>query len=340
MKKRIIYTLFLTIHLSINFFGQNVKKINGFHIDVPIDSMEYDFNDVKATGANYLGIIPYAIGYKNKPDLVFDHSKALRGSNKVLWGETKQSIEKQIVEAKKKGFNVMIKPQIWIEKNMYVGDFSLNSEKEWQQWEAVYRSFLFSYLELAVKYDVEMFCIGTELRKVVKKRPAFWVELIKDIKGDFKGELTYAANWDDYWEVGFWKELDYIGVDAYFPLSSKKTPTTEMLFKRLSIPFENLKKISKSYEMKVLFTEYGYCSRNNVTINPWDNKYSKNVNLEGQKNAFEAMLMRFQGQDWFKGGFIWEWEVGKAIKTAKTDYGYSVQGKPSLKVIKKYFYKL
>jgi homoserine trans-succinylase len=36
-------------------------------------------------------------------------------------------------------------------------------------------------------------------------------------------KLTYAANWDDFDKVPFWNELDYIGIDAYFPLSDATT---------------------------------------------------------------------------------------------------------------------
>ena len=33
--------------------------------------------------------------------------------------------------------------------------------------------------------------------------------------------------------VTFWDELDFIGIDAYFPLSDKKSPTIEDLEVRL-----------------------------------------------------------------------------------------------------------
>jgi hypothetical protein len=62
------------------------------------------------------------------------------------------------------------------------------------------------------------------IRNAVAKRPEYWSQLIKKIKKIYF-KLTYAANWDDFDKVPFWNELDYIGIDAYFPLSNATTPS-------------------------------------------------------------------------------------------------------------------
>ena len=64
------------------------------------------------------------------------------------------------------------------------------------------------------------------MEKFVLNRPKFWNELILKIKKLYKGKLTYAANWDEYKRIHFWNVLDYIGVDAYFPLTDKKSSST------------------------------------------------------------------------------------------------------------------
>ena len=45
-----------------------------------------------------------------------------------------------------------------------------------------------------------------------------WWELIANIRQSYSGQLTYAANFDNYQEVYFWDQLDLIGINAYFPL--------------------------------------------------------------------------------------------------------------------------
>jgi hypothetical protein len=62
---------------------------------------------------------------------------------------------------------------------------------------------------------MELFCFGTELGIQSQKRLQYWAQLIVK-KKNIKGKLTYAANWDDF-DKPFWNELDYIGIDAYFP---------------------------------------------------------------------------------------------------------------------------
>lgn len=48
---------------------------------------------------------------------------------------------------------------------------------------------------------------------------AHWRRLIEEIRGVYGGPLSYAANFDQVEEVGFWDALDAIGVNAYYPLS-------------------------------------------------------------------------------------------------------------------------
>ena len=65
-----------------------------------------------------------------------------------------------------------------------------------------------------------------ERRKKIKK---YWIELIQKVRAVYQGQLTYAANYDNYQEVDFWEHLDFIGINAYFPLRepSDKLPSSE-----------------------------------------------------------------------------------------------------------------
>ena len=47
-----------------------------------------------------------------------------------------------------------------------------------------------------------------------------WRSLITAVRGVYRGPLSYAANFDQVQEVGFWDALDAIGVNAYYPLST------------------------------------------------------------------------------------------------------------------------
>ena len=67
---------------------------------------------------------------------------------------------------------------------------------------------MLTYAAAAEEGNAELLCIGTELEEFVKKRPQYWRKLIQEIRGVYKGKLTYAANWDEYQQVPFWDAVD------------------------------------------------------------------------------------------------------------------------------------
>jgi len=321
----------IIIFCSLRILNSNAQAfIHGIHIEAPRDSIRLEMQSLLDLNATHVSLIPYCLGAKDRPSISYQLPKQ-------WWGETPNGIIAQIKAAKAEGLKVMIKPQIWIEKSYYVGFFELHSEKEWVEWEKNYSKYILQFAYIAQQENVDLLCIGTELRKVVKKRPQFWEQLIQEVRKVYKGKLTYAANWDDYWEVGFWSSLDYLGVDAYFPLSKKKTPSVEALMGKWAKYIPNLKKIALDYQKPLLFTEYGYCSRNYVTTNTWDDDFSKTINMEGQANAFEAIYRMFYSQPWFAGGFIWEWKFNQERTFLLKDHTYTPEHKPASKVIQKYF---
>ena len=45
----------------------------------------------------------------------------------------------------------------------------------------------------------------------------------------FSGKLVYSANWDHYLPVSFWDRVDYLGVTAYFELTTRDDATADEL---------------------------------------------------------------------------------------------------------------
>ncbi len=91
-------------------------------------------------------------------------------------------------------------------------------------WFSNYEKFILHYAELAEKNHLDILCIGTELQKTIPKEKE-WRSLIKKIRYVYHGPLTYAANfYVEFEKITFWDELDYIGIQAYFPLSKSNDP--------------------------------------------------------------------------------------------------------------------
>jgi hypothetical protein len=118
------------------------------------------------------------------------------------------------------------------------------------------------YAKIAKDIKADVFCIGVELEQFSTHRLNFSKSLIPKIKSIYKGKLTYASNWNEYKKVLFWKQLDFIGIDAYFTLVDLKFPSLSQL-KVAWIKYKlELFKTHQYYNKPILFTEYGYRSVN------------------------------------------------------------------------------
>ncbi|NQW28219.1 MAG: hypothetical protein HQ474_09935, partial [Flammeovirgaceae bacterium] len=196
-------------------------------------------------------------------------------------------------------------------------------------------NYILHYANLADSLQVPLFCIGTEFRMAVQKRGPFWKNLIKKVRAIYSGQITYAANWDNYQLIDFWSELDYIGIDAYFPLIEVAQPTLSQLLTAWGPEFERLKSLSADYQKPILFTEFGYQSLTGTTGKHWQLN-NKNTEMESQRTAYEAILNKFWDVPWFAGGFLWKWHLKKDAGGLK-DPNFTPQGKPALEVITKYY---
>ncbi|MEM7187874.1 MAG: glycoside hydrolase, partial [Bacteroidota bacterium] len=211
-------------------------------------------------------------------------------------------------------------------------------EADWKQLETSYREFIISYAELARDLDVAIFCVGTELEQFIVHRPEYWSQLISEIKKIYKGKLTYAANWDEYKRVPFWEQLDYIGVDAYFPISENKTPGLEESRLGWQRWKEELEGVSTTHDRKILFTEYGYRSVDFAGKEPWkSDRDMTSVNLTAQSNLTQALYEEIDTEPWYAGGFIWKWYIEHKESGGANNARFTPQNKPVENLIREHF---
>ena len=233
----------------------------------------------------------------------------------------------------------MIKPHVWITGEGWPGEFKCETDQSWEIWEDSYYEYIMKFAEMADSLDVEVFCIGTEYRLAVRERTQFWERLIDSVRNVYNGKVTYAANWDNYENVTFWDKLDFIGIDAYFPITKAKHPKREELkigFEKLSF---QLKRFSDSCDRKILFTEYGFRSLDYSTSGYY--KYQTDelsTNPELQADAYEAFLSVFWKESWIKGGFFWKYQFRSESELGGIKNNrYTPQFKPAQKVVSHYY---
>jgi len=325
--------LILISILSLQSCKTQSSKINGVSFVASRDAVnESHINPVVKVNANYAAIMPFGF-IKN-----LEHPEIIHNTDRQWFGETKAGAEQYIDELRKKKIKIMIKPQIWVWRGEFTGFIEMKNEADWKILEDSYSKFILEYAELANTVQAELFCIGTELEKFIENRPKYWFALIKKIRTKYKGELTYAANWDEFKRTPFWTDLDYIGVDAYFPVSDSKTPTVEESLEGWKTHKQVIYKMFQKHDKPVLFTEYGYRSVDYSGKTPWISDRSMNqVNLEAQTNTTQALFETFWEEDWFAGGFIWKWFHKHDKVGGKENFMFTPQNKPAEALLRKQY---
>ncbi len=330
-----IYLLSLVFMLPTGVDTLSAQKIKGVTLVAP--PQEYKSNPLvplQEIGADYIKAVPYGFTRKGSTNVTYNIPRQ-------WWGEKEEGVVKTIKLAKEDSIGVMLKPQIYIPGG-WVGEMEFKSDEEWNEWEKNYRDYIFHFVDIAVKENIEIFCIGTEFKRSVELRPEFWLQLIEDIRKEFCGKLTYSANWDNYQNIKFWKELDFIGVSAYFPLNNDKTPSVNSLIKAWKPIVKELKNFSSKQGVPILFTEYGYLSVDGCAGKTWELEkkvHSLNINEQAQANALHALYTTFWKEDFWAGGFIWKWFPEGKGHEGYIERDYTPQDKKSIQVMETWFGK-
>jgi hypothetical protein len=154
------------------------------------------------------------------------------------------SILRYLDELGRRGYRIMFYPMVLVDQSHkpWRGRITANTEgiKRFFYQEEGYNNFILHYARL-VKDKVDAFIIGSEMIGLTRVRdgnsfPAVdalidLAKQVKEIVGD-RVKVTYAADWSEYHhtEKGWYnldplwasEYIDFIGIDAYFPLSNER----------------------------------------------------------------------------------------------------------------------
>jgi hypothetical protein len=289
--------------------------------------------DVKAIHADWIAVIPYAFTRPNTAAVSY------KKTGWGWWGERPEGVQTTIDSAHKAGLHVMLKPQVYVPGG-WTGGLDFATEAEWAKWEKEYEDYLMTFVDMAHLMSTDMLCVGTEFKIGVVKREAFWRSLIQKVRAKYKGKLIYAANWDEYPIVPFWDALDGVGINAYFPLVQKDTPSVKDLCTAWKPIFDNIKSFQKKVKKPIVFTEYGYLSVDGCAYNSWEVEkriHSVKINQLAQANAIDALFETFWKETWWQGGFLWKWFPEGQGHEGYFDRDYTPQGKLAEKILMKWF---
>ena len=302
----------------------------GVNLDISGRPSAAQYDELEADGVRWIALIPF--GWQSR----FDEPEVRLRTTGVRWSETDEGLREISAEAQERGMGVLLKPHIWLTQEVageWRGTIRFDSEQEWQQWEADYRTLILHYAALAAAQEVEMFSVGVELHTAIRQRPAFWERLIADVRAIYPGTVTYGANWfEEFEDVQFWDLVDVIGIHAYFPLTNRLDASIEDFERGWQPHAASLEALCAAHERRIAFLEVGYRSIDGAAVEPWNYDTTADEDLIEQEQAYEALFRTFWAKPWFGGLFLWKWNIG-----ARDRDSYSPQGKPAERVISDWF---
>lgn len=246
---------------------------------------------------------------------------------------TLEALKHAVETCHKIGLRVMIKPHV----DPRTDEARINIMPS-EAWFDSYEEFAVKYAKFSEENNVEIYAIGTELEATTFSAwAARWDQVIDRVKEVYSGTLTYAANWTEYKEVPFWDRMDYIGLDAYFPLSGENDPTVEDLtaaWDNIAQEIEEWMKQKGLEDKGVILTEIGYPSADGAAQQPWV-AISNEEDQQEQADCLEATFAALSKYSWFKGYYIWQYFP----QDRWSPLGFTVKGKKSEEVIKKWLKK-
>ena len=316
------------VPLSKNNFQKGVVYTSWMTDELAMPASDITLAYLKSIGFDTISIMVPAYQEDLDSTVIFTNDDKDGGDTPTL-----EALKHSVATCHKIGLRVMIKPHV----DPRTDEARINIMPS-DAWFDAYEEFIVKYAKFSEENNVEMFSIGTELEATTFSAwAARWDQVIDRIKEVYSGTLTYSANWTEYAEVPFWNRMDYIGLDAYFPLSGENNPTVEDLtsaWDKIADEIDAWLKEKGLTDKGVILTEIGYPSADGAAQQPWV-AISNVEDQQEQADCLEATFAALSKRPWFKGYYIWQYFP----QDRWSPLGFTVKGKKSEEVIKKWLNK-
>lgn len=253
---------------------------------------------------------------------------------------TPESLEHAITTAHSLGLKVMLKPMVEaVEREsslpypVWRGEIQPSTE-----WFASYSDFINFFAEFAEENGVEMLSVGCEYKATTGETEQ-WRRVIEGVRERYSGPITYAADWTNYKNIEWWDSVDYVGIDAYFPLSVLKyDPSFAELKNAWNNYADEIETWLSAVNKLVILTEIGYRSGDGTNMAPSNYWSDMTVDLQEQQNCYEAAFQALWNRSWFHGFYWWTWVFDPTVG-GLTDSSHTPQNKPTQTVITDWYSK-
>lgn len=298
-------------------------------------------------GANWVSITPFGRIWDLKSTTIDPVFEAPHRDNI-------EGVRRLVEMAHARGLRVLLIPHLWVETGGWRAHIDPGSEEGWQAYIRSYTAFLLNWAKVSESAYVDAMSIGVECMSWSSQRGAEWTRLIDEVRASFSGLLTYSANWDEAEHVIFWDQLDFIGINAFYPLAHQNDADLEGYVKR-TIGIKNfyplghnlkpaaavyrlnameiaawLESWTQTLDMPLVFVEIGYTTREYAAIEPWewpDHMVDVKVDEAEQARGLQALFDAFLPQPWFSGFFLWRYYNYLHDVSQEAIWGFSPRGK-------------
>ena len=218
-------------------------------------------------------------------------------------------LQRAVDKAKARNIQLFWKPHL-----AYWGSFQWRGAIEfgddtaaWRRFFDQYQAFIVDQARFADANGVPLLAVGLEYEATMAHE-AEWRRIIAEVRQVYRGRITYAANWDRLEQVPFWDALDWIAVQAYFPLSEDDYPSRDALRRGWQEPLRRLEAVATRYGKPVLLAEIGYDTSAEAARQPWLSQTHDTIeNRDLRLRLMEVALETLEGKDFIAGMFWWKW---------------------------------
>ena len=201
------------------------------------------------------------------------------------------------------------------------------------RWFTSYSQLLRQYAQIAQANNVEAIDVGTELNSVQGDATG-WRMVIAAVRAIYSGQVTYSVNFD-FERLGFADALDFLGVDAYYPLDAPPGASVGQLEEAWSPWIADLTRLSATSGKPLVITELGVRSEPGAHLKPWVWYTQAAPDMGEQQRYYQASCPAVSHA---VGGLYW-WLVtlDSPYANALQDTSYDPLGKPAEQAIKTCF---
>ncbi len=286
------------------------------------------------TGASHVAVVVSLFQrHHNSTEIVAFHAPGRVGPRGyyTFVTATDAEVEAAIDRAHALGLQVMLKPQI----DLYDDDAAYwrgsigqacgphNTtrfcRRFWEAWFQSYGAWLVHFARLAARKRVAQLSVSCELVSA-SPQAAHWRRLVGRVRRVFNGALTDAANWGylnatggEIFNKTWWDAVDYIGVDAYWPIAGDTHAARVAAWGPI---LRKLETVSRRFDRPLLFTEIGYCKNCSTRAGARISARENRVFQDDHYRAALAAVRPAVRAGWFRGVYFWSWNTDPAGTTA------------------------